>query len=376
MRIFFSCRPAAGHVHPLIPLALAARNAGHEVVFGTGTDFLPPLRALGFAAHKVGIAIPDAEAEARRLHGDHDVLELMLTMFGDLLPRHTIGDLTPLIGTMRPDLIVYEQSDVGAAAVGSRAGVPIISHVIGRSMPASARQHSATRLGWLWGDHTPADPMLGDACLDIWPTGLPDPATADVPTRIPVRPVPWNEPGELPATATATRSRPLVYLTLGTVAFGAVKVMRAAIDGLAALPVDVIVAVGPGDPTLLGPLPPGVHVERFVPQAELLAHVDLVVHHGGTGTMLGALASALPQLILPQGADQFVNAESLTGQGTGRHLLPPDVTAAAITEHVSHLLSDTTHRDAARALAADIAAMPSPHDVIPALVDFATAHVG
>ena len=41
----------------------------------------------------------------------------------------------------------------------------------------------------------------------------------------------------------------------------------------------------------------------------------LVVHHGGSGTMLGALAHGLPQLRRPQGADQFLNAEALLPTG-------------------------------------------------------------
>jgi UDP:flavonoid glycosyltransferase YjiC (YdhE family) len=43
-----------------------------------------------------------------------------------------------------------------------------------------------------------------------------------------------------------------------------------------------------------------VHIERFVAQSEVLPLVDLIVHHGGTGTVLGALQAGLPQLLLPK----------------------------------------------------------------------------
>jgi UDP:flavonoid glycosyltransferase YjiC (YdhE family) len=376
MRVVFSCRPAFGHVYPLIPLALAARAAGHEVVFATGGTFLPRLRSLGFEAQPVGITIAEAESEARRRHGDDDPLALILTMFGDVLPRHTLADLEPLLDKLRPDLVVYEQSDVGAAAAALRTGVPVISHVIGRSLPASVMEQASERLGWLWDGQVPVDPMLGNACLDVWPPSLRDPVTMALPTRIPLRPVAWNEPGELPAVARTPRVRPLVYLTLGTVAYGAVEVMRAAIDGLSALPVDVLVAVGPGDPAALGAVPATVRVARFVPQAELLPHVDLVVHHGGTGTTLGALAAGRPQLVMPQGADQFVNAELLADQGAGRRLVADEITPAAITEQAQHLLTDADHRDAARAVAAEIGAMPAPDEVVRTLVDFARSAAG
>jgi MGT family glycosyltransferase len=160
------------------------------------------------------------------------------------------------------------------------------------------------------------------------------------------------------------KSRPLVYLTLGTVAFGATGVLRAAIDGLARLPVDVLVAIGPGDPAALGPVPASVRVERFVPQPEVLAHADLVVHHGGSGTVLGALAAGLPQLLVPQGADQFRNATTLAEVGAGRELVGDAATADAIEEHARFLLEDVHTREVAQGISAEIAAMPSPAAVV------------
>jgi UDP:flavonoid glycosyltransferase YjiC (YdhE family) len=366
MRILLSARPAFGHVYPLVPLALAARDAGHDVVFATGESFVPRLRRAGFAVHPAGIAVSEAEAEARRRLGpDADPFAVILTTFAEVLPGHTLDDLAPLLDKVRPDLVVYEQSDAGAAGAAVRAGIPAVSHVIGRSMPAAMLDAAAKRLAWLWDGHRPADPMLGDTCLDIWPPALADPGTAAVPHRIPIRPTPWHEPAPRPPVlGRAGRDRPLVYLTLGTVAYRAVEVLRAAVAGLAALPVDVLVAVGPGDPAALGPVPERVHVARFVPQTEVLAAADLVVHHGGTGTLLGALAAGLPQLLLPQGADQFANADLLAGQGAGRALIGGDSTPDAISAAVDALLTDPSHRHAARAVAAEIAAMPTPGQVV------------
>ncbi len=95
----------------------------------------------------------------------------------------------------------------------------------------------------------------------------------------------------------APRQRPRVYVTLGTVSFGAVEVLRRALIDLSSLDVDVLVTVGPdGDPAALGELADlgeRVHVERFVAQSAVLDLVDLVVHHGGTGTVLGAQPRSL-----------------------------------------------------------------------------------
>ena len=99
----------------------------------------------------------------------------------------------------------------------------------------------------------------------------------------------------MPGRLSRPRERPRAYLTLGTVSFGAVEVLRRAVDDLATLDVDVLVAVGPeGDPAALGEVGERVHVERFVDQRGVLQRVDAVVHHGGTGTALAAAAAGLP----------------------------------------------------------------------------------
>ncbi len=49
----------------------------------------------------------------------------------------------------------------------------------------------------------------------------------------------------------------------------------------------------------------------FVPQGALLARCRLVITHGGSGTMLGALASGVPLLMTPRGADQYDNAAAV-----------------------------------------------------------------
>ncbi|MGH3860677.1 glycosyltransferase, partial [Actinokineospora sp.] len=168
-----------------------------------------------------------------------------------------------------------------------------------------------------------------------------------------------TEPGELPAWV-AEHDQPLVYLTLGT-AFGQVGVLRTAISGLATLPARVVVAAGPTvEIADLGATPDNVTVLPWVSQADLLPHTDLVVHHGGSGTTLGALAAGVPQLFIPQGADQFVNADAVTAGGAGLQLVGDAITVEAVAANASNLLADNAVAARSREVAAEIAAMPSP----------------
>ena len=154
--------------------------------------------------------------------------------------------------------------------------------------------------------------------------------------------------------------------------FGAVEVLRRALDDVADLDVDMLVAVGPeGDPPLLGEVATNVQLERFVDQAAVLPLVDLMVHHGGTGTVLGALAAGRPQLILPQGADQFFNGDVLVRGGAGAAAQRGTGTRRHRGSGHRAARSAVPERAVARQIQAEIAALPTPAEVVPELVAWA-----
>ncbi|GAA1024265.1 hypothetical protein GCM10009565_28850 [Amycolatopsis albidoflavus] len=231
----------------------------------------------------------------------------------------------------------------GPAIAARRAGIPGLWHGFGRLFPDGIGLER---------------PGLDRPHLDICPPSLQDKDFLATAERIELRPVAYSEP--LPEWRVERTSRPLIYLTLGT-AFGTAEVLTTAIQGLTALDADVVVAAGN---VQLGAVPGDVTVHRWVPQAELLPSVDAVVHHGGSGTTLGALAAGVPQLVLPQGADQFGNAEALSTAGAAVSILPGELSADSVAEGVRKLLLPRSgHRDAARAIAEEIARMPSPGEV-------------
>jgi UDP:flavonoid glycosyltransferase YjiC (YdhE family) len=94
-----------------------------------------------------------------------------------------------------------------------------------------------------------------------------------------------------------------------------------------------------------------------------LAHCDVVVSHAGSGTVLATLTLGLPQLCLPQGADQFLNAVAVSSAGAGITLMPGQAAADAIRGSVARLLGDASFGAAAGRVSASIASMPSPDDV-------------
>ncbi|MFI2271165.1 MULTISPECIES: glycosyltransferase [Catenuloplanes] len=318
--MLFAGLASPGHTFPMVPLAVAAREAGHEVWFAAGDHVHAALTAHGLRPFRPADAFYEIYAD----------------------------DLLPELERLRPDLVIHGWGLPGVAEAARRKGIRSLWHGFGRLFPEG--------IGL-------ARPSVELPVLDICPPSLRSPEPTG--PAIPLRPVPYAAPGPQP---TARRGpRPLVFLTMGT-AFNTPEALRTALRGLAGL--DATVVASTGGTTVDADVPDNALVRPWVAQAGLFPVADLVVHHGGSGTMLGALAHGVPQLVLPQGADQFANAAALSAAGAATSLPPAVVTADAIAAAARLLLADRggDHRAAARAIAAEIAAMPAPDEVVGTLL--------
>ncbi len=136
--------------------------------------------------------------------------------------------------------------------------------------------------------------------------------------------------------------------------------------GLRELPATVVVTVGRNlDPERFGPQPDNVHIERYIAQSVLLPHCDLVVNHGGSGSVIGALAHGLPVVVLPMGADQLPNAQRCEQLGVGVVLDAVRATPQSVRDAASALLSDAHAREAAVRIRDECASLPEPDAVVP-----------
>ncbi|SDL72870.1 UDP-glucoronosyl and UDP-glucosyl transferase [Lentzea albidocapillata subsp. violacea] len=315
MRVLFASMAAAGHTYPLIPLAQAMHKAGHEVHFAVGEEMHPVLGKLGLRPFRPGL------------------------VFGEIYAEDIAQELERLL----PDLVIGGWAVPEVVAEARRRGFPALWHGFGRMFPAGIGLVRPT----------------GGRHLDICPPSLQD-ANFLREERIPLRAVPFSTPGDVPVRTAGK----LVYLTLGT-AFGTRELLAEAVVGLGKIPEVQVVVAAPH--VTLGHVPPNVTVYPWLPQAEVLRYADVAVHHGGSGTMLGALVAGVPQVVLPQGADQFGNADALVAAGAA--LRPAAFSAGPIADCVRRLLTDSSYREAAGQLAREIRHTPSPEEVADSLAD-------
>ncbi|UKD51719.1 glycosyltransferase [Amycolatopsis sp. FU40] len=387
MRILFCSLGSPGHTYPLLPLAVAARDSGHEIAFTTSGQFRDALAALGFRHEESGVPVTEAYQEGLRTGfgrespdglGPDELRELSSLVFGRLIPKRSAGQLAEVIERVRPELVVHDVSSYGAALAAAVAGIPAVCHGIGRESPDEFTLAIEDKVRGLAGELGVAVPSgrlmgMGNPYLDLYPDSMQDQELLDSGRRFPLRPVPFSDDSDLPEwVRTRDRGRPLAYLTLGTSGSGSVGALRRAVDGLAALDVDVLVSSGRSlDVSEFGKLPPRVRLESWVPQAKLFPELDLAAHHGGSGTTLGSLAAGVPQLCLPWDNDPFGSGDAVLSTGAGLRLLPDELTADAVREKAGELLADAGYLAAAEKMAAEIAQMPSPEEVAAGLARFA-----
>lgn len=376
MRILFAAAGAYGHLYPIIPVARAAQQAGHSVTVATHPQFHVEVERAGLAAVAAGPFVEGTigEVVAGLTQPPENELDIVIKAFELMVPR-TMADLEPILADGGYDLVIHEAGIPGAALAAAAAGIPSVLMGVGRVPDDPAwdvmfQNHAriAAENGWKISDARTMDSPYLDFCPpSLQAPGFPKPGT----DHILMRPTAWNSPGALPRMALERDpDKPLVYLTLGTGGvFAQPTLFLSMIEAVAELPVQAIVSTGPSlAADALGEVPDNIEIVGWVPQAELLSRVDLAVHHGGSGTTFAAMARGLPQLLLPQGADQFTNAQILTTAGAGRQILPGEVTPARIVEELRRLLDDGQAREAARALQNEIAQMPSIENAIEQII--------
>lgn len=197
--------------------------------------------------------------------------------------------------------------------------------------------------------------------IDPCPTAVAPPIRGG---RLPVRYVPYNGGGVAPDWLYAPSLRPRIAVTWST----ALTVMSGPhsyvlpriVAALSDLDAEVVVTATRDDVAALGVVPPTVRVLERCPLRLLLDHCDLVVHHGGAGSAMTALALAVPQLAITFAREQARVGERLSAAGAGAHLPGHLATQEAIRASVMGMLAGPGHQRAADELCADNLRRPTP----------------
>jgi MGT family glycosyltransferase len=112
--------------------------------------------------------------------------------------------------------------------------------------------------------------------------------------------------------------RPAVLLSLSTTYMAQETLLQRLVDGLGLVDCHAVVTTGQGLRSRpLERVPDNVFVVESVPHGAVFEHVDLVISHGGHGTVVRALAAGVPVMVVPISRDQPDNAVRVVHHGAG-----------------------------------------------------------
>ena len=362
MRVLIVSAPLIGHVFPLVPLALALRSSGHEVLVATGGEAMA-VRDAGLAAEDVAPGFRMGPVAARTLlrHPLAARAELAGTagtrvvgpLFAGINDR-MMDAVASLAASWRPELVVYEPLAVAGGYAAAAAGVPAVLHenalydgptLVAVTAPRMRRARTTT---------LPPD----TAAITIVPPSV-------VPGRVgwPMRAVAYGGDAALPDGLAVPAGRPRVAVTRSTVGGPGEGRLMSTVAAAAGRVDAEFVLIRPDERVVAARLPANVSTVGWVSVPALLPTCAAIVHHGGAGTALAALGAGVPQLIVNGLGDRRHNAGLVAARGAGIAVDERDVTAAALTR----LVTDPTLVANATEVRDEMAAMPAPADLVPRL---------
>jgi UDP:flavonoid glycosyltransferase YjiC (YdhE family) len=385
MRALFTVQPSIGHLHPLIPVANALADVGHEVAICSAASFRREVEAFGLTHIDAGLDwltedMSTWDAFPAMPPPGPQFAAFVVTVFADITAGQMVPDLLTIARDWQPDLIVREGMEFAGCIAAERLGVahasvagngyaavdsPQVRYFPGnRSLVAEALGRHRARFG------LPPDPnaLMPYRYLHLcfippqWDgTAVPRPANSHF-----LRHTDTLRPSaQLPAWVRQVPDGPTVYASLGTVFNKTPGVLEAIIEGLREEPINLIVTIGSDqNPARFGPQPPNVHLVTSLPQPQLLPRCQLVVTHGGFNTVKESLSAGVPMVVVPITADQPYNAERCAAHGVARVVTTGGRTAEAIREAAHDVLTDPSYRDNTRRVQAQMQALPGPAHVV------------
>jgi UDP:flavonoid glycosyltransferase YjiC (YdhE family) len=401
----------ASHLLPLITLATAWRDAGHEVVVATGPATAPIVAGAGFRRADLSLGRGANAGVMRTGQQQADEAASLAGFFAatrrgmvetlvyqaqerstDLMwePVDRARQTLRIVADVAPDAILVDHLAFSARMALHTAGIPYGDVVLGHptALPVADERYGCPPFWPAAFDPAP-DQMAGlrelcDRVSERFTAQWNDAAAQLDPSAAPVADafavhggtVLYNYPhqladgdgrmlpphlflgstlrGESVPDDVATwidQGDPYVYVSFGSFLSVRDDVLARVAEALRQLGVRAAIATGATDPAALGGIPDGWLVREFLPQVRLLQSAAVGVTHGGNNSVTEACAQGVPLVVLPFSTDQFAGAAALERTGAGVAL---DPNTASVADLVAAVRTQLDPPPAARAILDDI----------------------
>ncbi len=370
MRVLIGAFGDAGHAFPAIALGREMASRGHEAVVETWARWREPVEALGLrfeAAEEYVVFPPPPPGEAP---GAGDAAVAMLPLVEGFAPDVVVSDvltLAPslaaeLCGIPRATLIphlypVYEPGmpffGVGMTPprtalgrLGWRAALPVLEAGLRRGR----RELNETReriglapLERFHGGISESLVIVGTLPQLEFPRDWPAEAVLTGPLEFELP----HPDIELPAG-----DDPLVLVASSTAQDPECDLIRRCFDGLAGERLRVVATTNGHMPSVPIEVPANGTLVDWLSYSQVMAAADVVVCHGGHGTVARSLGLGRPLLISPSVGDMAENAERVHWAGAGLTVPSRLRSGATLRWAVRTLIEDDRYRRSAEEIAA------------------------
>jgi zeaxanthin glucosyltransferase len=400
MRFGILSFPGRGHLYPLTALGRELATRDREVTVFQVTDVEQLVRASGLRFHLIGGqelplgTLRVLDDKLSRLQGP----EAMNFVFERIRQNAQVvlRDASDAIRSEQIEALIVDQAEFAGGSVAEYVGVPFVTAIL--TLPLNLHssfpfpgfrarsekgagfrgQNGAgdSRLGFVqsgirasinrqrrtWGLETKKD-------FDTFDSELAQigqiPACFDLPDRKPSSCFHYTGPFFDPARRQTDfpwqrldPSRPLVFVSMGTLQNGVERVFRIVAEACAQFPVQTVISLGGGlAPEVFGDLPGDPVVVRYAPQLELLSRAALTIFHGGLYTALESLAHGVPMIAMPITFDQPGVGARLVWTGTGTMVPIHEVTVDRLRVEMRGILTNPTYRTNAMLLQRQVSAI-------------------
>jgi MGT family glycosyltransferase len=373
LKVFLGAFGDAGHAFPMLALGAALVARGHEVHFETWKRWRPHAEAAG---------IRFADAPEYEVFPEPSKKHLKPYAAAVKAARETGA----MVEKIAPDVAVADIMTPAASLAAETAGVPVatlVPHIYPHMAPgfpiySIGARYPRTRLGRRFWERataryvTPALELGRDQFnesrrrLGLEPvpwihTGLSRSCTLvatlpqlEYPREWPpwvrlVGPLMWEPPSE--GVEPPPGEGPVVLVAPSTAQDREHRLLRAALEGLAREPVRVIATWNGSEPGPNVDVPANAVLVPWLSYSQTMPACDVVVCHGGHGTLMRALTNGCPVVVCPVLGDMAENASRVDWAGVGVRLPRRWATPRGVRAAVGRVLGDRRIREHAAAVA-------------------------
>lgn len=169
------------------------------------------------------------------------------------------------------------------------------------------------------------------------------------PLRRPEELAPKHPPFDVPS------DRSLVFASMGTLLGGQLDLWRLLADACSEAGASLVLAHGGRLSDAEAGSLDVLHAAAFLPYRAVLRHASLCITHGGSNTVLDALACGVPLLVRPVGFDQPGNLGRVRHHGYGEELASGRK-ARLVADQIRRVIDDAGMRDRCRRIAQELEA--------------------